>query len=106
MSDDKRGEMLKTILQKILLYFLFCLVGFSLEWCYGAFWNVVGTTPWTYPGSPLRYTSFEGIPLWGVGGFIIISIYSAITQRSIKPLRSAVISVALGLLWIVLYSRL
>lgn len=88
----------------IICYPVFCLVGAGLEWCYGAFWNAVGTAPWIYPNSCLHYTSFEGVPLWGFGGVLCVSIYRAITKRNSKLLLGAVISVALGALWIILYS--
>lgn len=90
----------------VLLYLIFCLIGGGLEWCYGAFWDVVGVAPWTYPNSWLHYTSLEGLPLWGFGGLICVSIYKAVTQRSAKLLLGMVIPLALVLLWILLYASL
>lgn len=90
--------------QYLALFPIFCLVGFGLEWCYGAFWNVVGTTPWIYPNSVLHYTSFEGIPLWGIGGLICILIYRAIHQQNTRPLLGIVPLLALDALWILFYS--
>ena len=89
----------------IILYLIFCLIGAGLEWCYGAFWDVVGVTPWTYPNSWLHYTSLEGLPLWGFGGLICVSIYEAVTRRSVKLLFGAVTPLVLGALWILLYSN-
>jgi len=88
----------------IILYILFCLVGAGLEWLYGAFWDVVGVTPWTYPDSPLGYTSLEGLPLWGCGGLICVSVYRAFTGRSVKMLSGMVISLVLAASWVLLYS--
>jgi hypothetical protein len=88
----------------VFLYLLFCLVGAGLEWCYGAFWDLVGVAPWTYPGSPLHYTSLEMLPLWGAGGLICVFIYRSATQRSAKPLAGVIIALALATLWISLFS--
>ena len=88
----------------IILYLIFCLVGAGLEWSYGTYWDVVGVTPWTYRGSWLHYTSLEGIPLWGFGGLICVSIYRAFTRRNVKLLSGAVISMVLAALWILIYS--
>jgi len=88
----------------IILYLIFCLIGAGLEWGYGAFWDVVGVAPWTYHNSWLHYTSLEGIPLWGFGGLICVSVYTAVTQRSVKLLFGMVISMVLAALWILLYS--
>ena len=90
----------------LILYPIFCLIGAGLEWCYGAFWNLIGTTPWTYPESSLQYTSIEGIPLWGFGGLICASIYAAIKLKSIKPLSVTAISLVLSVVWILLHSSL
>lgn len=90
----------------IFLYLLFCLIGAGLEWGYGAFWNVVGTTPWIYPDSPIHYTSLEGLPLWGLGGFIIVAMYKAISWRKAKHLLGMIPPMILGVLWIIVYSSL
>ena len=87
----------------VILFFIFCLIGAGLEWFYGAFWDVVGVTPWTYPNSWLHYTSLEGLPLWGFGGLICVSIYTAFTRRSVRLLFGAAISLVLAALWILLY---
>ena len=89
----------------LTLYLVFCLIGFVLEWAYGVFWNIVGTTPWIYPNSPLHYTSFEGIPLWGAGGLIIINVYFAIRRRKPRFLIWVIPLLVLNVLWILLYSR-
>ena len=90
----------------LILYPVFCLVGTGFEWFYGVFWDMVGVAPWIYPKSWLHYTALEGVPLWGFGGLVCVSIYLAVTQRNVKLLSGAVVSVALAALWILLYSSL
>lgn len=90
----------------IFLYLLFCLIGAGLEWCYGTFWNIVGVTPWIYPDSPLRYTSLEGLPLWGFGAFIIVSVYKSVIQRKAKFLVGTIAPLVLAMLWILIYVNL
>ncbi len=94
--------MLKTY---ITLFLVFCLIGAGLEWSYGAFWDVVGVTPWTYPKSGLHYTSLEGLPLWGFGGLICVSINEAVKRINIKSLSGAIICFLLSGLWILFYSH-
>ncbi len=89
----------------LAIFPIFCLLGFGLEWAYGVFWNIVGTTPWVYPNSALRYTSFEGIPLWGFGGLAGFAVYRAITDRSPKRLLGMVIPLILSALWILVYAQ-
>lgn len=96
--------MMEKFLNIIFLYVVFCLVGAGLEWGYGAFWNIVGTTPWIYPNSPIHYTSLEGLPLWGFGGFIIVAIYKAITQMKPRLLVNILAPLVLAILWITLYT--
>ncbi len=91
---------------KLAFYITFCLVGASLEWAYGAFWGICGTTPWVYPNSLFRYTSLEGLPLWGFGGLVFISIYEALKRREPKLLMGMILPLALALLWIVLYTQI
>jgi len=90
----------------IFLYILFCLIGAGLEWCYGAFWDMVGVTPWTYPNSLLHYTSLEGLPLWGFGGLVIVSIFKSVIQRKAKLLLGTVAPLLLAALWILIYANL
>ena len=92
--------------RRFILYLVFCVVGFGLEWCYGAFWDIVGVAPWSYPESFLHYTSLEGLPLWGFGGLVCISLYHTITEKKVKHLLEAAVSLILALLWIVLYSNI
>lgn len=89
---------------RVILFLVFAVVGPFLEWAYGTFWSIVGVTPWVYPNSPLQYTSFEGIPLWGLAGLIAFSIYSAILDRKLGRLRGAIIPLILAALWITIYS--
>lgn len=88
----------------IVLYVIFCLVGAGVEWCYGAFWDVVGVTPWLYPESPLLYTSLDWMPLWGFAAFVILPIHRAVTERNPKLLKGIVVPLALAMLWIAIYS--
>ena len=89
----------------LVLYLVFCIIGAGLEWCYGAFWDTVGTAPWIYTDSPLHYTSLEGLPLWGFGGLVCVSVYRATTNRRAKLLLGTIVSVILAMLWIVFYSN-
>ncbi len=91
---------------KLAFYITFCFVGAGLEWAYGTFWDICGTTPWIYPGSLFRYTTLEIIPLWGFGGLVFISIYEALKQRAAKLLIGMMLPLALALLWIVLYTQI
>lgn len=88
----------------ITTYVAFCLIGAGLEWCYGAFWDVVGVCPWIYPDSPLHYACLEGIPLWGLGGFVAISVYRTVKDRSVRKLLGAVVPLVLAILWILFYT--
>ncbi len=92
-------------MQYLTIYFVFCLIGFVLEWGYGMFWDIVGSTPWIYPNSILHYTSFEGIPLWGFGGVVCVLIYKAIIDRKPKRLLEAIIPLMLAAIWIVIYAQ-
>lgn len=97
--------MFKHLMDYVFLYLAFCLTGAGLEWGYGILWNVVGTTPYIYPSSPLRFTSLEMLPHWGFGGFVAISVYTAIRDRSARKLLGAVVPLVLATLWILLYSQ-
>jgi len=88
----------------IELFFLFCGWGIFFEWFWGFFWNVVGSNPWIYPNSPLRYTSWEVIPLWGFSGLTVIQLYKAVREREKKPLVYVGILQTLSMLWIVVLS--
>ncbi len=104
-SGDKRTKKLATAIEVVILYIIFCLVGTGLEWGYGTYWDAVGGAPWVYHDSWLHHTSLEGIPLWGFGGLICVSIYNAVTRRNIKLLSGMVISLVLAALWILFYSK-
>lgn len=88
----------------IVLYVIFCLVGAGVEWCYGAFWDLIGEPPWLYPESPLLYTSLDWMPLWGFAAFTIHPIYRSVTERKPKLLKGIVAPLALAMLWIAIYS--
>ncbi len=104
-SGDRRTKKLPLAVEVIILYVVFCIVGAGLEWCYGTFWDTVGVAPWGYPDSGLRYTSLEGLPLWGLGGLICVSIYTAVSRRNAKWLFGMLISLVLAALWILFYSK-
>ena len=89
----------------VALYLIFCVVGAGLEWCYGRLWGITGTTPWRYADSPLHYTSLEGVPLWGFGGLICVSIYQSFSQGKAKPLLGLIPLLILAAAWIVVYTQ-
>ena len=86
------------------LFFLFCGWGVLFEWFWGFFWNVVGSGPWIYPDSPLRYTSWEVIPLWGLGGLTVIQLDKVIRERDKRTLLYIGLLQILQMLWIVMLS--
>lgn len=88
----------------VLLYLIFCIIGAGLEWGYGILWNVVGTTPWLYPNSPLCYTSLEVLPQWGFGGLVSIAIYRALLGGKVRFLLAAIPPLVLAALWILIYT--
>ena len=87
----------------LVLYVTLCLVGAILEWVYGALWSLCGQTPWLYPNSILQYTSFEGLPLWGLGGLICVTIYRTYRSQSWKVALWIIPLLALAALWVVLH---
>jgi len=87
----------------LVLYIILCLVGAILEWAYGTLWNLCGRTPWIYPDSVLRYTSFEGLPLWGMGGLICVVIYRAYSSRSWRMSAGILPPLILAALWVIFY---
>lgn len=96
---------MKDILRwKLPFYIASCLIGAFLEWAYGTFWAVIGTAPWIYSNS-LHYTSLEGLPLWGLGAFVCISVYKAIFQRKARPLLGVILPTLLALFWIIVYTQ-
>lgn len=90
----------------ILLYLALCLVGSTLEWGFGTFWSVVGTTPWVYPDSLFHFTSWAVLPTWGLGGLVGVSVYRALVHRKARLLLSAIPPLVLSALWILFYSWL
>jgi hypothetical protein len=98
----KESVMVK-VKDTLILYIILCLVGATLEWAYGMLWNLCGQTPWIYPDSILRYTSFEGLPLWGMGGLICVVIYRTYSSRSWKVLAWVIPPLALAALWVIFY---
>ena len=88
----------------LVLYVILCLVGAILEWAYGTLWSLCGKSPWIYPDSALKYTSFEGLPLWGLGGIICITVYRSYSSRSWKMMAGIILPLALAALWVVFYA--
>jgi hypothetical protein len=84
----------------LTLYIVLCFIGAILEWAYGTLWDFCGRTPWIYPDSMLRYTSFESFPLWGLGGFICITIYRTYNSRSWKIAMGIIPLLVLAVLWV------
>jgi len=93
------------MLKYLLLYVLFCLIGTGLEWAYGAFWGLVGTTPWIYSNSPLHHTSLAVLPGWGFGGLVCVSVYRAVLKRQARLLLGVIPPLVLAELWILIYAR-
>ena len=87
------------------LYLIFCVIGAGLEECYGIFWSIVGTTPWIYADSPLVYTSLEGVPLWGLGGLICVTIYLSFSKGKVKYLLGLVPLLILAAAWIFIHAQ-
>jgi hypothetical protein len=87
----------------LVLYVILCLVGTILEWAYGTLWDLCGEAPWIYPNSILRYTSFESIPLWGLGGLICVTIYRAYSSRSWKITVGIIPLLALAAVWVLIH---
>lgn len=102
----KVGEEVRSMPKKdyVFMYLIFCLVGAGLEWSYGMFWNVVGTTPYIYPSSPLCYTSLEVLPCWGFGGLACVSIYRAFLWKKARFLLGTIPPLVLAALWVLIYS--
>jgi hypothetical protein len=92
--------------EALIFFIVACVAGTLLEWLYGNFWNLVGTSPWVYPGSSLGFTSLEVVPLWGMGGLICMALYKAINRRLAKELYLVGIAVVLAALYIVLVAIL
>lgn len=67
-------------------FVLFSLWGFLSEYLFGHLWSVIGTSPWIYPNSLLRFTSWKVAPLWGLAGLTIIQLIKAIMERDKKAL--------------------
>jgi len=90
--------------KNIGLFFLFCGWGLLFEWGFGFFWSVIGSSPWIYPNSSLRYTSWEVAPLWGFGGLAIVELSKAIKERDRRTLIYVGILQTLSILWIAILS--
>ena len=84
----------------IELFLLFCGWGLFFEWFWGYLWSMVGSSPWIYPNSPLRYTSWKVIPLWGFGGLTVTQLYQAVRCRDKLPLVYVGMLQILSILWI------
>jgi hypothetical protein len=87
----------------LVLYVILCLVGAILEWAYGTLWSLCGQAPWIYPNSIFRYTSLEGLPLWGLGGLICVTIYRTYSNRSWKIAMGIIPLLALAAIWVLIH---
>ena len=87
----------------LVLYIALCFIGTMLELAYGTLWGLCGQTPWIYPNSILRYTSFESFPLWGLGGLICITIYRTYNSRSWKIAVGIIPLLVLAALWVLFH---
>jgi hypothetical protein len=103
-NRDRQRKRWNGAVEIVFLYLIFCLVGAGLEWGYGAYWDMVGVTPWVYPDSWPHYTALETLPLWGFGGLICVSIYLTVKRRNIRWLSGILVSLVLAALWILFYS--
>jgi hypothetical protein len=83
-----------------VLFLLFCVWGFFFEWFLGFFWSVVGSSPWIYPNSLLRYTSWKTAPLWGLGGLTTLQLTKAVRRREKQPLAYVAVLLSLSIVWI------
>jgi hypothetical protein len=86
----------------VVLFLLFCAWGVYFEWFSGFFWSIVGSTPWIYPDSPLRYTSWQVIPLWGLGGLAVLQLTKAVRRRDKLALAYAAGFQLLTLIWMII----
>ena len=81
---------METIKPKVLLWSaLFCVAavyGTFMEWAVGSIWGRIGDCPYIYPNSPITYSSFLMMPLWGFVGLQAAVIYLAIAQKKPKML--------------------
>ena len=82
------------------------VLGPTLEWAIGKLSARIGTAPYIYPASPLRYTSFEVVPLWGFAGVIGVALYEAYRVREGKYVRDAILAAALAAGWVIINERL
>lgn len=83
-----------------VIFLIFAVLGLLMEWGYGTLWSIAGTCPWIYPNSPLLYSSFEGMPLWGLGGVFGISLYRALAKKKARELLGALVATVLAVLWV------
>ncbi len=79
-------------------------LGNIFEGFWGFFWNIIGSSPWIYPNSVVRYTSWEVAPLWGFGGLTVIQVYKAIRKRDKRAIMHVGILQILPMLWIAILS--
>ena len=86
------------------LFLLFCAWGIFFEWFFGFFWNVVGSSPWFYPDSFLRYTSWKMIPLWGLGGLTVLQLANLVRERNRRTIVHTILLLAFSMLWITILS--
>ena len=84
-------------MNKITLWLVIFLVaavyGTFMEWAMGFIWDMAGECPYVYPASPMTYSSFIMMPVWGLAGLQAVVVYLAIAHR-----RPAMLLLLLGLI--------
>ena len=74
-------------MNRLTLWFVIFIVaavyGTFMEWAMGSIWDIVGECPYVYPDSPITYSSFIMMPVWGLAGLQAVVVYLTIRRR--KP---------------------
>lgn len=90
----------------LILFLVAAVYGTFMEWAMGAIWDRVGECPYVYPNSPLTYSSFIMMPVWGVAGLQAIVIYLTIKHRRPKTLPWLLGLVALTIVLVVVLASM
>lgn len=88
------------------LFVLFCAWGFFFEWFFGFFWSIFDSSPWIYPDSIFRYSSWKVAPMWGLGALTVLQLSKAVRNRDRQALIYVAIIQAITILWIIILSIL
>ena len=90
----------------IVLFIVGAIYGPILEWSVGQVWDVFGECPYEYADSPLTYTSFIMMPLWGIAGLQAVVLYRAIRYKRPSLLLWLLLLIVLTFALIALLSRI